>query len=143
MPTPQQLEDLEGALVWGKWPARGTDIDTSYRSQRLSPLVSRDAVEAMAPDEPELFLAPPPFRLVSDDAVDNPSFWHEFGALDEIAPENAVIVADFMLGSDSMVIVEFMPSGEARVLRLQWTGDGQHWVPMADSVRQFRAAIEA
>lgn len=144
MPSPQQLEDLERALVWGKWPARGIDINTAYRAQQISPLVSGDAARAMAPDEPSLFLAPPPFRLVSDDAAANPSFWQVFGALDEINPEHSVIVADFQHGSDSMVIVELPPSGDVRVLRLQWDiTAGQHWVPMAASVLEFRAAIEA
>jgi len=144
VPTDQQVEDLEAALVWGKWPVRGIDIDTAYRSQESTPLVPAEVVRAMAPDESKMFLAPPPFRLVSDDAQANPAFWHEFGALDEIAPEHSVIIADFEHGSDSMVIVELLPTGSVRVLRLQWDDAGaQHWVPVSASVTAFRAAIEA
>jgi hypothetical protein len=51
-----------------------------------------------------------------------------------------MIIADFGLGSDAVVVVDLRTS-PAPVLRLRWGQDGNHWIVMAARLEQFRAAL--
>jgi hypothetical protein len=78
-------------------------------SQNLLPLVKPERVQLFAPGETVICLLPPPFRTVADHATGKALtlFWSKYGALDMISPKDAVIVADFGIGSDSPIILDY------------------------------------
>jgi hypothetical protein len=61
------------------------------------------------------------------------------GALDEIAPEKALIIADFGLGSDAPIVLNYsVYSNNPPVFRLRWGPDGlTTWVQAADGFGEF------
>lgn len=132
MQSDDQLAELEAHLLAHGWPGRGTRVE----EQNLDPIIDQEVVKRFAPDERRIVLLPPPFSTVADDAGGNRDFWRDFGALDQLAPDQAVLIADFELGSDSAVVVDFR-TVPARVLRLRWGTDGNRWVEVAASVDEF------
>jgi hypothetical protein len=136
MASRAQMLDIEERLVFGTWPRR----EEGVRRQNLHPLVPESIVRAMAPGEVALILLAPPFRMLASEASAQPDFWAQHGALDELDPRQAVIIADFGLGSDAVVVVDLRTS-PAPVLRLRWGEDGNHWIVMAPTLEQFRAAL--
>jgi hypothetical protein len=67
-------------------------------------------------------------------------FWSEFGALDEISPEESLVIADFGMGSDSPILLDYrFNSASPRVLRLRWSDQGRnnHWVLCASDFDTF------
>lgn len=70
-------------------------------------------------------------------------FWEEFGALDQIDPELALVIGDFGLGSDSPIILDFRQAQNPPVLRLQWgpRGQGNRWVQGAPDFDEFASML--
>lgn len=128
----EQIISLEAQLVAGGWPVRGTRVE----EQHLAALVPPALVKRFAPDEHQIVLFPPPFVTVAEDAEQNPDYWRDFGAMSQLHPEDAVLIADFGLGSDTSVVVD-LHAAPARVMRLAWAADGNRWVEIAPSVEAF------
>ncbi|HJU40417.1 MAG TPA: hypothetical protein VJ724_12640 [Tahibacter sp.] len=124
---PSQLRAL---IALGIWPAR----------------VHRDCVKAFAPDENELELSKPEhFRTVGSYLRDgrglSPAQW----AVHDIDPERTLLIADFELGSDSGIALDYRDdANEPSVIRLVWpSGHGQpnRWLEVAPTFDAFWAMI--
>jgi hypothetical protein len=71
-------------------------------------------------------------------------FWESFGALDQIDPEQVLVIGDFGLGSDSPVILDFARNASnPPVLRLRWgsQGHGNKWVQGARDFDEFATML--
>src|SRR5262249_39518460 len=114
--VPQRILELVEA---GIWPIASSEAN----KQHLEPFVSPQRIKQFAPEEDQIFLYPPSsFRTVAREvSVGNSGFWSKFGALHEIAPERALIIGDFGLGSDTAIVLDYRESNaQPSVLRLNW-----------------------
>lgn len=71
-------------------------------------------------------------------------FWERDGALDQIEPEHALIIADFGIGADSVVILDYSRDPvDPPVLRLRWhvPGGGNAWVIGARNFDEFATIL--
>jgi hypothetical protein len=77
-------------------------------------------------------------RIVASGGKD---FYSRYGALHELIPEAAVEIADFGIGSDSPILLDYRLSPtNPRVLQLEWSSDNAEansWVVMADDFASF------
>lgn len=116
LPIPSGLQALVEAGVW--------PTVESADSQNLRSLAAVEDVERLAPGQRSLFLDPPPFRRLAHEVTDNPEFWEEHGALDQIDPDLALVIGDFGLGSDTAIVLDYRLDGQTpSVLRLAWGRD--------------------
>ncbi len=137
MPTRGQREVLEAQLSVGGWPDAGLRVEEANRV----PLVSRERIQAFAPDEYDIVLYPPPHSTVADELAGNAKFWDEHGALHEIDPAEALVLGDFGNGSDTVLIADFRTK-PPQVLRLQWTQEGSRWIVVAPTVDRLLSLLE-
>jgi hypothetical protein len=132
---------LTAALDAGRWPRTHEEAN----QQNLQSRVSLQGVQQLAPGEDRLFLYHPPFGVLARGLVgEGDLFYNRFGALDQIVPELTIEIADFGLGSDAPVALDYRDSTEApRVIRLQWRCGGQsnHLVQMAPNFATFAAVL--
>ena len=137
LPIPKELEAL---IAQGFWPG---NKDAS-RAQNLKPIIQSSVISRFAPGEPTIFLYPPPFHTVEAE-IDggNPAFWEEFGAISEIDPAKTLIIGDFGLGSDTAIALEYGRNDlEPKVIRLVWGPEGNHWLEVAPSFREFAEMLK-
>ena len=124
---PEQLRLLIGI---GVWPAR----------------VHPDCVKLFAPDEGRLDLrAPEHFTTVASDLNHGGGLTTARWAVRDIDPERTLIIADFELGSDTMVALDYRHNAsELAVIRLVWgdRGTPNRWVQIAPTFDEFWAMIE-
>lgn len=107
--------------------------------------IPAERVQPFAPGESLLCLYPPPFSTVAHAvAAQVAEFWTEFGRLDQIEPEQCLIIADFGLGSDAPILLDFTCNPlDPVVLRLRWNNcpDTQRphteWVKCANDFNEF------
>ncbi len=115
-------------------------------AQELLPLVRAERVRRFAERETLICLAPPPFRTIAEEpalGLDYES-WEGLWALDQIDPGRALVIADFGLGADSPVILDFARDpGNPPVLCLRWRtpGGGNEWVQGARDFDEFAALL--
>ncbi len=135
LPLPERLRRL---ISRGVWPS---EAGPSMTAQQLRPLVAPKRVQRFADDESLICLQPPPFHTVADyrDAGGSGDFWEKFGALDQIVPDLALVIGDFGLGSDSVVVLDYARhSTNPPVLRLRWGQEGRNqWVQGARDFDEF------
>lgn len=135
---PAQLERL---IATGVWPPAGTSVN----AQNLRPIVPPERVRQFADDETRIFLFPPPFETMAEEvrASTVRGFWERYGALDQITPEHALIIAGFEIGSDSVVILDYSRDPvDPPVLRLRWAGGtGNAWVIGARNFDEFASIL--
>lgn len=136
LPIPTGLTAL---LEAGIWP-RTSEAANAFERDRVIPI---ERVRKLAPEESAIYLNPPPFqRLGPLDPGSGQSFWSIFGAIDEIDPMLAIPIADFGMGADAPILLDY---GSCRdnpsVIRLQWSGEQgrieNHWVLCADCFDTF------
>ncbi|GAA3265941.1 hypothetical protein Dvina_40845 [Dactylosporangium vinaceum] len=124
---------LSSLIESGLWPT----IDSAH-AQNLRPLAALEDIDRLAPSETSLFLYPPPFQTLASKIRKSRRFWAEYGALDEIDPELALVIGDFGLGSDAAIVLDYRRNpSEPPVLRLAWGHDGSHWVEAASDFGEF------
>jgi len=113
----QLPKTLERLIAEGAWPnAKGP----SMTEQQFKPLAPPERVRLFAEDESLACLAPPPFTTIAQEVQKGGAgdFWERLGALHQIVPEQALIIGDFGLGSDSPIILAFdRSSNDPPVLR--------------------------
>jgi hypothetical protein len=114
--------------------------------QELHPIVSADHVQRFAAEESLICLQPPPFPTIAQQRAAGGAgdFWEQFGALDQIDAEQALIIGDFGLGSDSPIILDFSRNASnPPVLRLRWgpRGQGNTWVQGARDFDEFATML--
>lgn len=129
----------------GRWPSD----DAAIRHQNMEPVVPIERVRAMAPDQDGLCLYGPPFKTVAEDIGADPSierYFNEFGAVEQLDPVRALIIADFGLGSDTPILLDYRRGDNPQVLTLQWSfveGEAgkrrpdNRWTVLADSFDDF------
>jgi hypothetical protein len=128
LPLPNELKLL---INDGVWPDK-----KSAQMQNLRPLIRKEILQQFAPDEETIFLYPPPFATIAEAREDNKYWEDERNALDEIDPEQALIIGDFGLGSDTSIILDYR-TGEPLLLRLQWGEPKNHWVECRLHIADF------
>ena len=107
-------------IAIGVWPSASGPATTV---QQFNPLVAPERVQCFAEDETLICLQPPPFHTIADYVSGGGAgdFWQRFGALNQIVPEQALVIGDFGLGSDSAIILDFaVNQTNPPVLRLRW-----------------------
>jgi hypothetical protein len=138
VPSVARIREVERVLARGAWP-RARD---AVFAQEIVPIVPASVVHTFASDEHRIVLLPPPFNTISDCMPSEGEFWHEFGALEEIDPDEALLICDFGLGSETVVIVDFRHD-PSPVLRLNFYAPLKtRWLKVADSVEGFRRMLE-
>lgn len=131
-------ELLVTALETGRWPRTHSEAN----AQNLQCICCSQGIQQLAPGQRELFLYHPPFATVADNVVgDGIHYWNRFGALDQLDPARAVIIADFGIGSDSPIVLDYRTGPtEPRVIRLVWPDSRQpihRWEVMAPDFYTF------
>jgi len=134
---------LTSLIANGRWPQTSKEA----LSQNLRSWIPAERVRNFAKEEDKLYLCAPPFRTIAGEigSASKPvlEFWSEFGALNDISPEEALIIADFGLGSDSPIILHYRDNPRLPcVLRLRWSSDtpgktSNKWVMGARSFDEF------
>lgn len=134
LPIPKLLLSLSESGVWPR-------TEEEVRRQNLEMLVPQSRVQEFAPEESAIFLYPiEPWIAVKDQPGwnDSPS-----AALHHIDQDKAVVVADFGLGSDTGVVLDYRVAGPPKVLRLLWLDTdstaptSNRWVELADTFDDF------
>ena len=102
-PLPDSLSRL---LATGVWPSAKGPLMTE---QQLHPIIPSDRVRIFAAEETLICLMPPPFHTIARERAAGGAgdFWERFGALDQIVPERALVIADFGIGADSVVVLYY------------------------------------
>jgi hypothetical protein len=141
---PSELRDL---IASGRWPL--TQAEANRQNLPEGP-IPRELVERLVPGEGQLFLLPPPFRTIAErcdggewDGGER-NFWQEYGALDQIDPKRAVVIGDFGLGSDAVIVLDYRSAPSPSLIRLAWT-DGAlrpRWVPFFGTFSEFARAFQ-
>src|ERR1017187_5938775 len=131
LPVPTRLQAL---IDSGLWPPK---------SAAIPPL----RIRRFAPDEQEVVFYKPPFytveRQIRWEISDKFKYWEPYGALDQIDPGRALVIGDFGLGTDSVIILDYRaePANPA-ALRLRWhagyeTPRPTNWIPCARNFEVF------
>ena len=126
-------------IAIGVWPSASGPAMTV---QQFNPLVAPERVQFFAADESLICLQLPPFHTIADEVSGGGAgdFWQRFGALNQIVPEQALVIGDFGMGSDSPIILDFAANhSNPPVLRLRWHSECQHteWVQGAKDFNDF------
>jgi hypothetical protein len=132
---------LEALIEKGFWPRTPQEA----MRQNLHCLVDKQLIHCFAPEEEKIFFLSPPFCTVSQVMKSEESFWLDTAsAVHEIDPELTLLIGDFGLGSDAPIALDYRKSfAEPQVIRLKWSGIGNHWVEIAQTFDQFASLIGA
>ena len=123
---------LQKLIDEGIWP----QSDEELRRQNLDPLITEVAIQSFAPDERKLYLYAEPFPTIETERINNKDFDDEWNALEEIDPKKALLIADFGLGSDTAIILDYRTE-EPELLRLKRGKERNHWIPLGLSTEEF------
>lgn len=130
-------------MAIGVWPSEN---GTGMAVQQFNPVVAPERVQRFAADESVVCLQPPPFHTIAECASEGGAemFWQRFGALGQIVPEQALVIGDFGMGSDSPIILDFAANQSSPpVLRLRWHSECEHteWVQVAKDFDEFASML--
>jgi hypothetical protein len=100
LPLPNRLLTLIDSGIWPR------TLDEA-RHQGLRGLVSKERIQFFAPEQDQIYLLSPPFSTVATRMLQGDKFWSKFGALERISPELCVLIADFGMGSDSPILLDY------------------------------------
>jgi hypothetical protein len=124
---------LEAMLAEGRWPRTSDEAS----KQHLHSRVPEDRNRRLR----SVYLYAPPFRTVAQIvAGGGRDFYAGSGALHELEPEASVGIADFGLGADAPILLDYRAGPtEPQVIHLEWGGRGEsnYWVVMAPSFAEF------
>ncbi len=111
---PQYLLHL---IEGGQWPNTIEEV----QRQEKEWVVDRDVVERIFPDFDRIVFMKPPFHTIGDEVKGGNDFWVSFLTnYGEIDYDKAVIIADFGLGSDAVIILYYENIASPVVMYLQW-----------------------
>jgi len=125
---------LRQIIETGRWPkTHDEEIHQNIRS-----LVPKERIQSFAPEQDRIYLFRPPFRTIAQRMSGaEGAFWSRWGALGNIAPDLALDIADFGLGTDSAIVLDYRQENPA-VIRLVWRKpEPNEWVRCADSFDEF------
>jgi hypothetical protein len=119
----------------GQWPRTHAEAG----KQNLHSLVPPERIHLFAPEEDTIYLLAPPFRTIAERMSGADGFWSKWGALEEISPELSVDIADFGLGSDSPIVLDYRQDhSNPAAIRLKWLKPKPNtWVQCANSFDEF------
>lgn len=138
LPLPKRLIDL---VESGLWPQTA---DEALR-QNLRSLVSKERIQLFAPQEDRIYLLSPPFHTVAKRmSGKGGNFWSKYGALEGIAPDLSVVIADFGIGSDSPILLDYRKDPDSpTVIRLLWRKPASNiWVRCAETFDEFADMLQ-
>ncbi len=122
---------LEEMIAAGRWPRTADEA----MKQNVQSRIPEDRIRRLR----RIYLYPPPFRTLANvAAVDD--FYKRFGALHELVPEASVEIADFGLGADAPILLDYrFGPASPRVIHLEWgkRGEPNFWVVMAPDFASF------
>ncbi len=116
-------------------------------------MVPAERIRAIAPDEDDLCLYRSPFQTMAEGIASDPSiagYWSEFGPVEKIDPERALIIADFGIGSDTPILLDYRRGVEPQVITIRWSfvedEEGRRrpdnrWMVLAESFDEFADAL--
>ncbi len=135
LPLPTRLA---GLIERGLWPRTATE----ERKQNVRCLISKERIQAFAPEHDRIYFVRPPFHTVAKLRNEGQEqFWSTFAAPEGIAPERALFLGDFGLGSDSPILLDYQEHpNNPSVVRLKWrkgSGLPNIWVLCADNFDEF------
>jgi hypothetical protein len=124
---------LLAMLAGGRWPRSAAEAS----NQHLQSRVPEDRNRRLR----RIYLYAPPFHtLARTVAGDGRDFYARSGALHELVPEASVAIADFGLGADSPILLDYRAGpADPQVIHLEWAerGESNHWVVMASDFASF------
>ena len=129
-------------LAAGRWPRDGAE----ETAQNRRPLVPIEHVHRFAPEERDIYLLAPPFKSVGRCLRSGEHFWEwDQAAPAEISFNHAVVIADFGIGSDAPVVLDYrLDPRQPCVLRLRYEyvpgpppTTVTHWVGVARGFDAF------
>ena len=121
---------LVAMIDCGRWPSNREEASGQDLNSRIAPDRNRRLRR--------ICLYAPPFRTLSNASSDY--FYRTCGVLWQIAPELAIGIADFGIGADSPILLDYRQSKVAPiVINLNWSDGGKSnsWVTMASSFPAF------
>jgi hypothetical protein len=130
---------LNELIAAGRWPRTSAEA----MRQNLAPLVSVARIQALAPEESDLYLEAPPFMTVRAVLADG-SWWNDRTAdPGNIDVDRTIIIGDFGMGTDAPIVLDYrLDDVNPRVLRLRWSiGAQNRWVIMAPDFATLVAAL--
>jgi hypothetical protein len=133
LPLPKRLLAL---IDSGFWPRTSGE----ERQQILHPLVTRESILLVAPEEERIYFVKPPFHTVARRTnVQKDEFWSKFGAPEGVSPELSIAIGDFGLASDSPILLDYRQDrSKPAVIRLKWRKPEPNiWVRCANSFDEF------
>lgn len=137
-------EALVSLIESGRWPR---DAMEAMR-QNLELRVPVERIRRFAPEEDWLYLYAPPFGKLADvsshllDFRGEPDCESQPGDIDY---DRAVIIADFGMGSDAPLALDYRPNLDCpSVIRYRWSdrGERNRWVHVAPSFSHFAEMLE-
>ncbi len=126
-------ELLQAMLVAARWPRNADEAS----KQLLRSLVPDDRIRRFR----GICLYPPPFQTVARTlAGGGDRFYTDVGALHELVPDAAIPIADFGMGADSPILLDYRAGPtNPRVISLEWPGgdDPNYWIVLAPDFPSF------
>lgn len=141
LPIPDALVSL---IESGRWPRSAEEA----LRQNLELRVPVANIQRFAPDEHWLYLCAPPFGKPADvfsslvDFRGEPDSESPPGDIDY---ERAVVIADFGLGSDAPIALDYRQNLDCpSVIRYCWShrGERNRWIHVAPSFSRFAEMLE-
>jgi hypothetical protein len=143
LPVPNAIAEL---IKTGRWDC-GHDFPM--------PGALRDAVPERLWRSPQVYLEPPPFRTIAEWMEDEREEWwrRPVAAVSQLDPNLAVVIADFGMGSDTPVVLDYRSSFDQPIVRyLFWSPDypssqkfldfvGNSWEILAPTPEAFLALL--
>jgi hypothetical protein len=131
---------LTALIESGVWPTDNLNM------QELKPLLGKKAAQALSAEDDRIVLMSPPFHTIADEVRGGNDFWTcDITNVGEIYYENALIIADFGIGSDSPIILYYGNPECPSVMYLRWTGNGENiqhkWIETHASFDDFAVAV--
>jgi hypothetical protein len=124
---------LEVMLAEGRWPHNADEAS----KQHLHSRVPEDRNRRLR----KIYLYAPPFRTIAKVvAGGGRDFYAGSGALHELVPEASIAIADFGLGADTPILLDYRSGPmDPRVIQLEWAerGGANYWVIMAENFAEF------
>jgi len=123
---------------WPKYSDRARSIDPPRSLANRAPtceharpphgaLVPAEIVQRVFPDESRFCFCLPPFHLLSDEPADE---WRmEHARPDQLDHSKALLIADFQIGSDSAVVLDYAADPDCPPVKwLRWTEESDtYW----------------
>lgn len=82
-----------------------------------------------------------PFKKISDTLLGEGNFWNQWGAINQITPELTLIIADFGIGSDTCLILDYRENIDThslcRLVRNNRDKDGNYWEKVSNDSENF------